>query len=315
MAEFLPAKNSWLIIPYFFSSLFILLFIDLRSDLGSSTLAPNASIPRYTLTLKEGIHIALNILLNAMKGVAIIGYKNSGKTSVAAALIRELKDRGYSVAALKHVHSKLKLGESDSTRLYDAGADLVIAAGPEETLEVGRHGLELWKALELTRAYDFLIVEGFKSAFPGSRIVAARSLEEAKKLAGPLVIAFSGVLASLHPEAKLPAPLIDAERDADKLADLVEKKSFEVPAGLNCGFCRYKSCMGLALAMASGEADISECVVLSSSVRLRVDGVEVALNPFVQKLVSNVVSGIVSSLKGVPPKYFRIEVVVERREE
>ena len=55
--------------------------------------------------------------------------------------------------------------------------------------------------------------------------------------------------------------------------------------------------------------------VLSSPVRLRVDGVEVALNPFVQKLASNVVSGIVSSLKGVPPKYFRIEVVVERREE
>jgi len=176
-------------------------------------------------------------------------------------------------------------------------------------------GLELWKALELARAYDFLVVEGFKSAFPGPRIVAARSLEEAKKLASPLVIAFSGVLASLHPEAELPAPLIDAERDAGKLADLVEKKGFEVPAGFNCGFCRYKSCIGLSLAMASGEADISDCVVLSSPVRLRVDGVEVALNPFVQKLLSNVVSGIVSSLKGVPPKYFRVEVVVERREE
>lgn len=36
------------------------------------------------------------------RAVSVIGYKNSGKTRVVEALVRELTDRGHRVGTLKH---------------------------------------------------------------------------------------------------------------------------------------------------------------------------------------------------------------------
>ena len=245
-----------------------------------------------------------------MKGVAVIGLKKSGKTTVAEALVRELARRGYRVAAVKHAHGGLTLPEADSTRLYRAGAAEVIAVSPGETEHIASRGKQLWEALSLLRGYDYVVVEGFKSAFPGMRIVAARTVEEALKFKGPLVLAYSGPVASLRPRPELPAPVVDALGEPGRLADLVEERAFEVPPALDCGFCKYKSCIGLATAIARGEATIRECTVLASPVRLRVDGEEIALNPFVQDIIANVVRGVVATLKGVPEKPSKIEIEV-----
>ncbi len=243
-----------------------------------------------------------------MKGVAVIGFKKSGKTTVAEALIRELAGRGYRVAAVKHAHGGLTLPEADSTRLLEAGAREVVAVSPGLTEHLARRDRELWEALSLLRGYDYVVVEGFKSRFPGMRIVAARTVEEALKFKGPLVLAYSGPVARLEPRPELPAPVVDAVSEAGRLADLVEERAFEVPPALDCGFCRYKSCIGLATAIARGEATIKECTVLSSRVRLVVDGEEIALNPFVQDILANVLGGIVATLKGVPEKPSRVEI-------
>jgi len=243
-----------------------------------------------------------------MKGVAVIGLKKSGKTTVAEALVRELAARGYRVAAVKHAHGGLTLPEADTTRLFRAGALEVIGVSPGATEHIYAREKKLWEALSLLRGYDYVVVEGFKSAFPGMRIVAARSVEDALKFKGPLVLAYSGPVASMEPRPELPAPVVDALSEPGRLADLVEEKAFEIPPALDCGFCKYKSCIGLATAMARGEATIRECTVLSSRVRLVVDGEEIALNPFVQDILANVLGGIVSTLKGVPEKPSRVEI-------
>jgi len=243
-----------------------------------------------------------------VRAVAVIGYKGSGKTRIAEMLIEGLAERGYRVAAIKHVHGSLKLPESDSARLFRAGAEAVLAVSSEACEFLERRGLELWEALSLVRSYDYVVVEGFKSQFPGYRIVAARTLEEAASFRGPLVLAYSGPVASLEEARSLEAPVIDAVREPERLIDLVENKAFEPPAGLDCGACRYGSCLALAEAVARGKAGVEECVALRGAVTLVVDGREIALNPFVQELVKNVLLAMVKSLKGVPSRPRSVEV-------
>ena len=60
--------------------------------------------------------------------VTIVGYSDSGKTTVASALIRALTGEGYRIAYIKHSphgHESDKPG-SDTDRQRDAGAALAV---------------------------------------------------------------------------------------------------------------------------------------------------------------------------------------------
>lgn len=246
----------------------------------------------------------------AMKSVAIIGFKDSGKTTVAEVLIRMLKERGLKVVVIKHAHGGITLYSDDSSRLFKAGADHVVALSDKESLELKRKPGSLWQYISLFRGFDFLVVEGFKSLFPGTRIVVARDFEEAKKLSSPLVIAYTGRIAEFSQDIKLDAPVINVKEEPEKLLQIVLEKAIEPLPALNCGFCKYGSCLALAEAIVRGEATYAECTVLKSKVVLRVDGQTIELNPFVQDVFKNVVLGIVSTLKGVNTNPARIELSI-----
>ncbi|MEZ0346783.1 MAG: molybdopterin-guanine dinucleotide biosynthesis protein B [Infirmifilum sp.] len=245
-----------------------------------------------------------------MKAVAVVGFKDSGKTTVAEFLVRELRSRGLRVAAIKHAHGGITLYDDDSSRLFKAGADIAVALADGESVELKRGKQSLWQYLSLFRGYDFLVVEGFKSIFPGSRIVVARDVDEAKQLSSPLVIAYTGRVAEEATESPFNAPLVNFSREPEKLVNIALEKSLEPLPGLNCGFCKYGSCMALAEAIAKGEAGLGECVVLKSKVKLVVDGKPVELNPFVQDVFKNVMLGLASLLKGVEPNPRRLELTV-----
>jgi molybdopterin-guanine dinucleotide biosynthesis protein MobB len=101
--------------------------------------------------------------------VSVIGWKNSGKTTVAAALVAALVARGHDVAAAKHGHRfRLDTEGTDSWRLrHGAGARRVLLAGPDEMAL-----MENWRAGEvslggLVRRYlrdaDVVVAEGWKT--------------------------------------------------------------------------------------------------------------------------------------------------------
>ena len=79
----------------------------------------------------------LDILAPAMPPVVIgvTGESGSGKTTVIAGLIGRLSAAGIRVAAVKHAAHGFTLdhAESDSARAIDAGAEVVVLAGPKET--------------------------------------------------------------------------------------------------------------------------------------------------------------------------------------
>jgi len=102
--------------------------------------------------------------LPVMKVIAIVGEKNSGKTTLIEELIVMLRDYG-SVGCIKHAQ-ELALDESkDTTRLFNAGAELVIGASEHATLKLSR-GKSLKEHLKdmADSGMDFVLVEGFKSS-------------------------------------------------------------------------------------------------------------------------------------------------------
>jgi len=103
--------------------------------------------------------------------LSVCGWKGSGKTTLVAALARELSARGLRVLAVKRAGEALRLDRdgTDTARLFEAGAD-VLAFGPGECL-LRRHGAgPLAEALaELGGRYDVVLIEGHKAG-PGPKL-------------------------------------------------------------------------------------------------------------------------------------------------
>ena len=103
-----------------------------------------------------------------MKVISIIGEKKSGKTTLIEDLIMRLRDYG-SVGCIKHAQ-ELDLDESkDTTRLFNAGAEVVIGSSEHVTLKLSMSkskSLNLKEQLKdmVDSGMDFVLVEGFKSS-------------------------------------------------------------------------------------------------------------------------------------------------------
>ena len=152
--------------------------------------------------------------------IAIVGYSGSGKTTIASALVRILTDRGYRIGAIKHTphgHDGPP-GAKDSERLFDAGAERVLASGPGRITTVERAGRDtsperLLAAFE--SGFDLVILEGFQeSRLP--RIIVAGA--EPMKPTPSVVIAVVG-----EGERAIEAPRYTLD-DPAPLADLIERE-------------------------------------------------------------------------------------------
>ena len=99
---------------------------------------------------------------------AVSGPSGSGKTTLLEKLIRELKGRGFSVAAAKHDphdHAALDTPGKDSWRLTQAGAQVVDVIGPNRRTSFAGSDDSLQLSQVLSRealASDVVLVEGFK---------------------------------------------------------------------------------------------------------------------------------------------------------
>ena len=99
-----------------------------------------------------------------------------------------------------------------------------------------------------------------------------------------------------------------ATQDVAVAADWVLERGFAL-AGLDCGGCGKASCAELAQAIVAGQARPQECVAQVPAVRVRCGGRDLALGPFVERLVQATLRGLLSELKGyVPGQPVRIEM-------
>ncbi|HEX4834699.1 MAG TPA: molybdopterin-guanine dinucleotide biosynthesis protein B [bacterium] len=153
--------------------------------------------------------------------VGVTGESGSGKTAVIAGLIRRLAATGIRAVAVKHAAHGFTLDRpgSDSARVMEAGAGIVVLAGPDETVfriaadisdpdRIARMaadtGVHVWG-----RAPDLVIVEGFDHA---ARPVIHVGPQKPGAAAGEIWAALPVVASLTRPEL---------ERELDHLAALV----------------------------------------------------------------------------------------------
>lgn len=100
--------------------------------------------------------------------ITIVGYSNSGKTTVATELIRILDEMGYKIAAVKHCphgHDIDREG-SDTQRMALAGASAVVAVSPDKLTRIEWTDTDssLQRIAATLNGFNLVIAEGFKDS-------------------------------------------------------------------------------------------------------------------------------------------------------
>jgi molybdopterin-guanine dinucleotide biosynthesis protein B len=158
----------------------------------------------------------------------IVGWKNSGKTTMTARLVTELTARGFRVATIKHAHHAFEVddGETDSAKHRRAGAAQVGIVSPgrwalvtEKDSSQGGDSVDGLRAM-LARLdpADVILIEGFKTAPHLKLEVRRQGATRDRPLAGsdPSIVAVAADHAVS--DCALPTFAID---DVPKVADLV----------------------------------------------------------------------------------------------
>lgn len=102
-----------------------------------------------------------------MRVYGVIGWKNSGKTSLMERLVAEITGRGFTVSTVKHVHHDVDLDQpgKDTFRHRAAGASEVVLASAHRYAILHEHrGPEpdLTAVLSRLAPVDLVLVEGYK---------------------------------------------------------------------------------------------------------------------------------------------------------
>jgi molybdopterin-guanine dinucleotide biosynthesis protein MobB len=99
--------------------------------------------------------------------VCVVGGKDSGKTAVAEALIKELVRAGFKVGALKHSKEgaiRLEPEGTDTARLKDAGASVVGFAN-RENVTMLTLSLPLQTIISVFEVlFDVIVIEGLRGS-------------------------------------------------------------------------------------------------------------------------------------------------------
>lgn len=198
-----------------------------------------------------------------LKVVGIVGYKDSGKTTLAQTLARELTRRGYEVAVVKHLSHHFDLPGKDTAILGDVASQVGFVS-PQGSGVLWQKSLSVEEVIAYLEA-DIVLVEGFKAEKTYPKIVCLRGQPDDRDLFDGLAICVVGPTAQLG-RVEVPtfgglgAPPLGQD-EVGKIADLAERKAFKLP-NLDCGACGQERCYDLAREIVAGISTIEDCVPL-----------------------------------------------------
>lgn len=200
----------------------------------------------------------------SIPAVCFTGWSNSGKTTLIEGLVRLLSERGLRVGVIKHTHHPLPPDEDgkDSTRFAQAGAAAVMLSADEGALlrEGGEHSLP--ELLSRIPNADIILVEGFEKQ------ACLPMIEVWRDVSAPLR-APSQWLRAIVTDSPCTSPLpVFSPDQLSQIADFVIKTADEQ----------------------RGQTDMQ--------VRVCINGRDLSMVPFVQRMVENVNRGLLSALDG-----------------
>lgn len=179
-----------------------------------------------------------------MKVLSVIGYSNTGKTTLIENLIKELKDRGYTVGTVKEVGCNNFTIDKQGTNTYRhklAGSQQISARSSQETDIMYQNKLELEELL-MYYNQDYVILEGITDErIPN--IVMGVTLEDVKEKIDGNTLFVSGVIANNFYEFNK-LEIINCKTRIKKITDIIERRVNEFKTKgcytVICGKIRYK---------------------------------------------------------------------------
>lgn len=165
--------------------------------------------------------------------IAVVGGKKSGKTTTIEILTKELTERGYRIAVVKHIpdpNFTIDREGKDTWRYAQSGAKTVIGVSADEIATIEKResaNVSLKDILRRCRDDDVVFLEGFRNLVARNKaickIVVVKSAEEGEEdleIFDP-ILAF--VVSSPFKSGEKRIPYVDVRENPEKLADLVEK--------------------------------------------------------------------------------------------
>jgi molybdopterin-guanine dinucleotide biosynthesis protein B len=173
------------------------------------------------------------------KLLAVVGSKNSGKTTTIECVVSGLTRKGFRVGSIKHIHHPdftIDTEGTDTWRHARAGSRMVACVSNKEIALIMKDDPEqiLPSILEFMtkRELDMIVVEGLHSSM-GQRpdvfkIVTAHDPEDLRqRLRGtvPPILAISGRVAEDAPGlSEIGLPIISSKTDCLKLVERIEQE-------------------------------------------------------------------------------------------
>ena len=165
--------------------------------------------------------------------IAVVGSKNSGKTTTITTLTKEFTKRGYTVTAVKHIpESNFTIDHAgkDTWLFAQAGAKTCISVASNEiaTIEkINTTSFSLQEILTRCQDNDLIFLEGFKPLVSKDtkipKIVTVKSRHEAMKAQNSFkpILAFTGPYSTEN--QKFQIPYINLWKNYAKIVDLIEQ--------------------------------------------------------------------------------------------
>jgi len=132
--------------------------------------------------------------------LSLVGYSNSGKTTLMEKLVSGFVAKGLRIATIKHSHHQPEMDTpgKDSWRHKQAGASTSLLVGPEKMLMVSDVDETLNPELLTARLfsdYDLVLVEGYASVVgPKIEVVRAERSQELRCNEDELVAVATDIL-------------------------------------------------------------------------------------------------------------------------
>jgi len=233
-----------------------------------------------------------------MKGVQVLGFKKSGKTTLCEALLGVFKALGHAPCALKCTHNPGLDKEDTDTDRFLAHCRTVGAVAGQESALFWNDPRKISDMLAMLDG-DVLVMEGGREHAVAPRVLVLHDPDEAHKLSDP------GLVLGVYGGVRVPG--LPHIASVEALAALVLEKGFVLP-GLDCGACGQESCAGLAAEIMAGRATPEDCATRHVAMRITVGGRPLTLNPFVERVLASGIRGLVSELKGFGPGAIEIAI-------
>ena len=110
-----------------------------------------------------------------MKTIAVIGWKNSGKTTLVSRLVAHLRKKKFKVGVVKHAHHSFDIDHpnTDSYKIREAGSYKTTIVSEKRLAHIEEKispEIDIEELIKFNEGCDILIFEGFKKIKKLSKI-------------------------------------------------------------------------------------------------------------------------------------------------